>query len=355
MTFRNFMAASLYDPSYGFYTEGPNIGSPEGPFDTNVKFPAFAFALAQAVKQVDFILGAGTRILEIGGGTGQLGQSILKFLGGQREYIVIDPSSGLRARQDEAGLKAVEDLAQVSPGPTVVFGNEFLDALPVHKVMGTGEGDVLEFFVDLDEAGELCEIPQAPSTPALKARLKALNISLGRGQVGEICLELRSFFQKIRPVVDPGYLIFIDYGDIASNLYSYQRRNGTLRSYYHQHQIHDIFYALGEQDLTADVDFTAVIHEARAVGFVGGTLLSQGNWLRNLGIQRYTRDKKALDVIEHEVNVLTKISQLGSAFDVLILQTKGLPVGPGVVSETETVKISHRPPGSPTVSIDTLE
>lgn len=355
MTFRDFMAASLYDPSYGFYTQGPNIGSPEGPFDTNVKFPAFAFALAQAVKQVDSILGVKTRILEIGGGTGQLGQSILKFLGRQREYIVIDLSSGLRAKQDKAGLQTVEDLAQVPTGPTVVFGNEFLDALPVHKVMGTGEGDVLEFFVDLDEAGELCEIPLAPSTSALEARLKELNILLGRGQVGEICLELRSFFQKIRPVVDTGYLIFIDYGDTAKNLYSFHRRNGTLRSYYHQHQIHDIFYAPGEQDLTADVDFTAVIREAQAVGFVGATLLSQGTWLGNLGIHSYAKDEKTLAVIEHEVNVLTKASQLGSAFDVLILQTKGLPVGPGVVSGTETVKISHRAPGSPTVFFDTPE
>ena len=355
MTFRDFMEASLYHPDYGFYTQGPNICSPEGPFDTNVKFPAFAFTLAQAVKQVDEILGAKTRILEIGGGTGELGKSMVNFLGGKRNYIVVDPSSGLRARQVKAGLQTLEDLAQVPPGPTVVIANEFLDALPVHRVMGNGQGDMLEFFVDLDESGELFEIPQAPSVPALQARLNELNISLGRGQVGEICLELRSFFQTLRPVVDPGYLIFIDYGDSASNLYSFQRRNGTLRSYYRQHQIHDIFYAPGEQDLTADVDFTAVIHEARAAGFSGGMLVSQGTWLKNLGIQNYTKDEKTLAVINQEVDVLTKASQLGSAFDVLIFQTKGLPAGPGVVSGTETVKNSPRPPSSPTVSIDSIK
>ena len=355
MTFRDFMEAALYHPDYGFYTQGPHICSPEGPFDTNVKFPAFAFALAQAVKQVDEILGEETRILEIGGGTGELGRSILNFLGGQRNYIVVDPSSGLRAKQIEAGLQAVEDLAQVPPAPSLVFANEFLDALPVHRVMGNGQGGVLEFFVDLDETGELFEIPLEPSIPALQDRLNDLNVSLGRGQVAEISLGLRPVFQKLRLIVDPGYLIFIDYGDSASNLYSFQRRNGTLRSYYRQHQIHDIFYALGEQDLTADVDFTAVIHEARAAGFDGGTLIAQGSWLNNLGIQNYTKDEKALRVINQEVEVLTRTSQLGSAFDVLIFQTKGLPAGPGIVKGTGTVKNPHRPPSFPTVSIDSIK
>ena len=352
MTFRDFMDACLYDPQYGFYTQGPKIGLADGPFDTNAKFPAFAFAIAQALRQVDQILGANTRILELGGGTGQLGKSILNFLDGKRSYIVVDSSSGLRARQNQAGLQTVEDLRRISPGPTVVFGNEILDALPVHKVMGNGQGDILEFFVDLDEAGEFLEISQAPSTPALPIRLQSLNLTLGRGQVGEICLELSSLFQKIIRVVDPGYIIFVDYGDMASNLYSFLRRNGTLRSYYRQHQIHDIFYAPGEQDLTADVDFSAVKLEAQAVGLEGGTPISQGAWLRNLGIEQYVGHAQAVGEAEQEVEQLTKSSHLGSAFDVLIFKTKGLPTGPGEVNETKPVKVSHGVPISPTGSLD---
>ena len=353
MTFRDFMATSLYDPQHGFYSRGPQIGSADGPFDTNAKFPAFAYALAQAIREADHILGANTRVVELGGGTGQLGKTILKFLNDRRDYIVVDPSLGLRTRQDQVGLRTVEDLGSVCPGPTFIFGNEVLDALPVHKVMGTGQGDILEFFVDLDEAGELCEIPLAPSTPALESRLQASNVNLGRGQVGEICLELSSLFQKIIKVVEPGYIIFVDYGDTASNLYSFQRRNGTLRSYYHQHQIHDIFYAPGEQDLTADVDFTALRLEAQAVGLYGGGLVSQRTWLRNLGIQHYVSLEKGSAGAEEEVELLTKSSQLGSAFDVLIFKTKGLPAGPGEVNRAEPVKISHRVPSSPTGSIGT--
>jgi len=332
LTFRDYMASCLYDPQYGFYTQGPKIGLADGPFDTNAKFPAFAFALAKALRQIDQILGTNTRILELGGGTGQLGKSILKFLEGERNYVVVDSSPGLRVQQEEAGLRTVEDLSKVSPGPSVVFGNEILDALPVHRVMGTGQGDILEFFVDLDETEELFEIPLSPSTPALIDRLGSLKVVLGRGQVGEICLELTALFRKIIHVLKSGYVIFIDYGDSASNLYSFQRRNGTLRSYYRQNQIHDVFYAPGEQDLTADVDFTAVRLEAQAVGLDGGTPMPQGTWLRNLGIQQYVAYENIQAEAEREVEMLTKNSKLGSAFDVLIFKTQELPAGPGEMS-----------------------
>ena len=329
MTIQEYMATCLYDSRYGFYSQGPNIGSVDGPFDTNAKFSAFAFAITKAVKQADQLLGNTTRVVELGGGTGELGKSVMRFLENDRNYMVVDPSSGLRVKQDQVGLQAVGDLTEITPAPTFLFGNEILDALPVHKVMGTEQGEILEFFVDLDEAGEFFEIPLAPSTPALLARLQSLNVTLGRGQVGEICLELSSLFQKVKQVVEPGYVVFVDYGDSASKLYSFQRRNGTLRSYYRQHQIHDIFYAPGEQDLTADVDFTTVRREAQAVGLVGGTPVSQETWLKNLGIQEYIDPENICARDVEEIECLTKSSQLGSAFDVLIFKTIGLPEGPG--------------------------
>ena len=130
--------------------------------------------------------------------------------------------------------------------------------------------------------------------------------------------------------MEPGYIIFVDYGDIADHLYSYERRNGTLRSYYRQQQIHDPFYAIGEQDLTADVDFTAVRLEAEGAGFEGGGFISQGRWLENLGVRNYRSTGVPLKVAEEEIDLLTKNSKLGSAFDVLLFKTEGLPDGPGL-------------------------
>ena len=330
MTFRDFMAAALYDEAMGFYARAPRIGSPDGPFDTNAKFQAFAYAMAKAIKYAEKALGFPLRILELGGGTGQLGKNIISFLENAHEYLVLDPSPGLRAKQKQRGLHAIKDIDCLPPGPTFVFGNEVLDALPVHRVMGMGDEEPLELYVDLDEDGEFCEQPNPLSTMKLVERLSGDRVQLGRGQVAEICLELKPFLNSIGRVVDPGYVIFVDYGDRASNLYSHRHRNGTLRSYYHQQHAYDPFFAVGQQDLTADVDYTAVYVIAEEVGFEVEEPVSQGTWLRNLGIMDYKGTTGDRQSDQEEVDVLTRPAGLGSTFDVLIFKTKGLPDGPGL-------------------------
>lgn len=323
------MSAALYDETMGFYAKAPKIGSPDGPFDTNAQFPAFGYAIAKAITYAEKALGFHLRVLELGGGTGQLGNHIISYLEKTHEYVILDPSRGFRAKQTERGLRAISNIDCLSPGPTFVFGNEVLDALPVHRVMGMGHEEVLELYVDLDEDGEFYEQPNSLSSIELAERLRDDRVQLGRGQVAEICLELKPFLQSLWRVVDPGYVIFIDYGDRASNLYSYRYRNGTLRSYYHQQQVYDPFFAVGHQDLTADVDFTAACFIAEEVGFEVAGPIPQGIWLRNLGILDYKGPTDG-GPDQEEIDVLTRPARLGSTFDVLILKTKGISDGPGL-------------------------
>jgi SAM-dependent MidA family methyltransferase len=330
MTFRDFMSAALFHETHGFYSQAPSIGSSAGPFDTSAKFPAFGFGMAQAITQAAKMIGGQIRVLELGGGTGQLGASIASFLTIPHEYVVFETSSGLRLKQAERGLKTVETLKGLEPTATVVFANEVLDALPVHRVMGLANEKVCELFVDLDEEGEFCEQPGDLSTPKLLHRLKGEHIHLGRGHIAELCLEIRSFLEEFGRIVKPGYIIFVDYGDKASNLYSYRHRNGTLRSYYQQQQIHDPFFAIGQQDMTADVDFTAVISEAVDLGLEMAGWTSQGTWLSNLGIQKYVGVGNDSRSRQQEVDLLIGEASLGSTFDVVMFKTKGLPDGPGL-------------------------
>jgi SAM-dependent MidA family methyltransferase len=330
MTFRDFMSVALFHERHGFYTQAPSIGSSVGPFDTSAKFPAFSFGVAQAITQTAQVIGNPLRVLELGGGTGQLGACMTSFLTIPHDYVVLETSSGLRAKQTEKGLKTVETMKGLQPTATVVFGNEVIDALPVHRLMGLANEELCELFVELDENGELCEQPGELSTPQLHQRLQQEHISLGRGQIAEVCLEIRPFLQELMRVVKPGYIIFVDYGDKASNIYSYRHRNGTLRSYYQQQQIHDPFFAVGQQDMTADVDFTAVITEAEALGLELAGWTSQGTWLTNLGIQDYVGAGKDSVSRQQEVDLLTGAASLGSAFDVLMFKTPGLPDGPGL-------------------------
>jgi SAM-dependent MidA family methyltransferase len=330
ITFRDFMSAALFHETHGFYTRAPAIGSPVGPFDTNAKFTAFGFGVAQAITQAGKVMGSSLRVLELGGGTGQLGSCIESFLAIPHEYFILETSSGLRAQQAEKGLKTISTLNELSPAATVVFGNEVLDAFPVHRVMGLGNEEVCELFVELDEDGEFCEQPGDLSTPKLDRRLQEEHIHLGRGQIAELCLEIRPFLQELERVVNPGYFIFIDYGDKASNIYSYRHRNGTLRSYYHHQRIYDPFFAVGQQDMTADVDFTAVMSEAVALGLELAGWTSQGTWLTNLGIQKYVGTGNGSRSRQQEVDLLIGKASLGSTFDVLMFKTKGLPDGPGL-------------------------
>ena len=330
ITFRDFMAAALYDPKQGFYTKAPEIGTQTGAFNTNAMFSAFAFALARAIERAEELVGGPLRIVEFGGGTGEIATNLLSFLKTPHEYVIVEISPGLRNVQRSRGIQAIESVDHLSHEPTFAFGNEVLDALPVHRVMGNGSGEILEFYVDIDSTGNFNEIPSLPSTPLLAERLQSEGINLGRGQVAEVCLDLDQFLENAAAIILKGYLLFIDYGDTASTLYSFSRRNGTLRSFRSQQAACNPFDAVGDQDLTADVDFTALSAAAEKVGLLPAGHLRQGTWLQNLGIQGYRKHATSSTGADHEIFTLTSSARLGSTFDVAFFKTKGLPDGPGL-------------------------
>jgi len=325
LTFRDFMTEALYDPLHGFYAKGPLIGDSNGPFHTNARYSAFAFAWARAIQQSEEVLGFPIRIIELGGGTGELGEKILSFLKEPHEYIIVDQSGGLQQQQRARGLHSVHSINDLSPQPSFVFGNEVLDALPIHRVMGEEGGKLLEQYVALDEQGDFVEWFSEPSSSDLLKRLSAEHVVLGRGQLAEICLDYEAIMAQLTETVPTGYVCFIDYGDIAENLYHFSKRNGTLRMFMKQQQTYDPYDHVGNQDLTCDVDFTAVISHAREYGwdFVG--LKSQSKWLQYSGIDQFLSIAKDLEEAQHEITQLTHLAQLGSTFDVLAFKTPGIP------------------------------
>jgi SAM-dependent MidA family methyltransferase len=330
MTFRDYMALALYDSEHGFYTKGPAIGTCRGSFNTNAMFPAFAFALARAIHQAEDMTKEPLRIVEFGGGTAELASNLRSFLSTPHEHVIVDISPGFRAQQIQRGFQAIDSVDGLPPAPTFAFGNEVLDALPVHRVIGDGSNDILEFFVTIDTKGELSEEPGLPSTPLLAERLQSEGIRLGRGQIAEICLDLEGFIQSIVQPISRGYLVFIDYGAEASILYSHFRRNGTLRSFQSQQVVFDPFESVGDRDLTADVDFTALKVAAKKSGLQHRGCLQQGVWLENLGIQGYASVAKDTRSAEDEIFFLTSPARLGGTFDVALFKTQGIPDGFGL-------------------------
>lgn len=325
ITFHEFMTVALYDPVHGFYTKGPSIGTPKGTFNTNAMFKAFAFALARAVEQTEDLLGRPLRIVELGGGTGELGTNIQTLLSRPHDYIVVETSGGLRSVQRTRGLRVVAPEDEIDPCPSFVFGNEVLDALPVHRVMNDSHGNLLEMYVALDGDEQFTETFLEPSTPALMQRLENEGVRLGRGQLAEICLEFDRFLEQVAAVFSDGYLFFIDYGDRATRLYHHSKRNGTLRTFYGQARTYDVFDRVGDQDITADVDYTAVIDSATRIGLDHVGVQSQTDWLKEIGIADYVQISGDPGNAEQEIVQLCSPASLGSTFDVLAFKTPGLP------------------------------
>ena len=334
ITFREFMEQALFHPELGFYSKGPVIGSNDGTFNTNAMFPAFAFGLAQAVEQAEAIVGEPLRIVECGAGTGELGARILSFLSHPHEYVVVEASPGLRRKQEALGLKVFGGMEALAPAPSFVFGNEVIDALPVHRVMGDGQGNLLEMYVAIDQSGGFTEEFGELSTPRLSARLSSEGITLGRGHVAEVCLDIDPFIRSAASIISKGYLVIIDYGEESSSLYHYARRNGSLRCYYQQEQVHDWFDHIGDQDITTDVDFTALEAAACSAGLGDVQRMWQGPWLENVGIHQFRPQGIEIKDVQTQIEQLTHPARLGSTFDVLVWHTSNIAYTPGFPLKT---------------------
>lgn len=313
--FSEFMRAALYDPNDGYYARGPRIG-PEGDFSTSVRFPAFRRAIARLAVHCYHALGKPRpfRIVELGAGTGQLAREVISewhraLPDARLDYATVDASDALRLRQEEVpGVTAHASPSDLPPAPGLVFGNEVLDALPVHRVVGGSQG-LLEIHVDLDaRSGRLRERLLPLSNPTIEAHLHGLDVFPARGQVIEVALGLGGFVRDAARLPEPGFLVFVDYGDEARALYAPTNMNGTLAAYRAHGRFHEPLARVGEQDLTADVDFTTVAAAATQAGMESLGLATQQTFLEGLGIAELG--------LPDEVHLVSGAAGLGTAFHV---------------------------------------
>lgn len=297
MTFARFMDLALYHPTLGYYATGRRGPGREADFLTAPEsHPIFGWALAAQVEEAWERLGrpAPFVVRELGAGTGALAAGILEGLSrsgsplaGAVRYRIAERSPDrlrqVRDRLQEGGLEDALEEDDDEPIVGVVIANEVLDALPVHRVVGAGDGALRESFVGLDAAGNLAEVVGPPSTPALAARLAREGVVLATGQVAEICLEVDAWVARAAGGLARGLLLLIDYGHPAAALYD--RGRGSLLRAYVGHRVHDDpFRNVGRQDLTAHVDLTAVEQAAASAGLVRLGSTTQAELLAGLGI-----------------------------------------------------------------------
>lgn len=321
--FARFMALALYHPTLGYYAGGGQGREPlgwEGDYFTSGDLhPLWGWTIARQLYEMWELLDRPARfdVVEPGAGRGLLARETWRYAlarapewAAALRYTLVDrapadsPLRRARERRLDEQLAAFEvpearvawasDLAEVTrEGPLTgcVVSNELVDALPVHVVQAEG-GELREVYVDVERAsGRLVETLGPPSAPEVAGYLDHYKVpwrQYPNGWRAEICLEAAPWMRACATALGRGFALTIDYGDTARRLYTRDRRHGTLAVYTH-HQLGERPLAQpGRQDLTAHVNFSALIEAGRAGGlrFVG--LTTQEVFLRRLGIQRET-------------------------------------------------------------------
>ena len=268
----------------------------------------------------------GTCYVELGPGRGTLAADALRAMasaGLRPEVELIETSPALRAAQAERvpqarwhgdGANLPEDV------PLLIVANEFFDALPVRQLVATEQG-WCERLVGYRE-GKFRPVAGKPVPPQL---LPADHRQLPPGTIVEASPASVAIVRELTALLadQDGAALIIDYG------YARPAPADTLQAVT-KHGYADPWHAPGEQDLTAHVDFAALATAARAQGVRVHGPVTQGEWLKAMGIDvRAAGLARAAPARAEEIEAararLTEPEQMGSLFKVMALVAPDWP------------------------------
>ena len=331
MTVAAFMDLALYDPEFGYYARAAQRSGRAGDFFTSVDVGSlFGELLEIQIAEIAALLTTDSRrpiidLVEAGAGNGRLSADILRAarlrdpdLYQSVRLHLVEASAGARAAQPttlgEVGdrlVSSTDSLPNRFEG--ILLANELLDALPTHQVVM--RDDLLhEVYVEARE-GRLATREGPLSTPRLAEYLQRLGVTLEPGWRAEINLRAVDWVRDVARRLTRGFVILIDYGHEAVELYGASRSAGTLTTFaghtmagsessrgtpaWLEHP--------GEHDITAHVDFTSVRVAAEAEGLTtlgffdqtyfllgllggssdsGGSRVSEGSGFNDLDLKR---------------------------------------------------------------------
>ena len=385
LTVAAFMELALYDSRIGYYARMARRSGRAGDFFTSVDVgPIFGELLEIQLEEMAQILASSADIgrvsdrgvgrvslnapeanggrspnkvppgafdlVEAGAGNGQLAADILRaarqsdpaFYNRLRLHLV-EASPLARAAQPSTLGEVGERLATSAGEVPLSFegallANELLDAFPVHQVVMREEG-LCEVYVhavgqaDSGTSGGGLVTREGPlSTPALAEYLAHLKIALEPGWRVEINLRATEWVRDAARRLRRGFIVIIDYGHEARELYSVTHAGGTLTTFTRHTMagpeasgVPSWLNRPGDQDITAHVDFTSVRAAAEAEGMLTLGFLDQTYFLMGLlagGRESFAvSDTRIADLANDSrpLKTLLMPGGLGSTHKVLIL------------------------------------
>jgi SAM-dependent MidA family methyltransferase len=308
LTFAEFMESALYDPEHGFYSRSP-VGE-QGDFVTSPHVSSlFGQLLAVQITEYWELLGRPDRfdLVEVGAGSGLLARQVLQNLPPELaeriRYRAVDRSPSARdslsamapdlGGRVNAEIDVVEALRDLGAGLIgCLVANELLDNLPFHRVKGTGQG-LVELFVAVEgDRFVLAEGP--PSDP----EIERVAPSLSPGEEAVVNLSALKLLGEASGLFQRGYLWFFDYGWVEGT--STRDSSGRHRDFVHGYRRHrveqDVLAEPGSRDITAGIDFEALVRRARGLDLRIWGPLTQRDVFFALGYREWDEDARIRQV-----------------------------------------------------------
>jgi len=349
ITFADYMESVLYHPQYGYYASNAERISESGDFLTSPHLADdFGEMLTIQLYQIWQILGEPQlfMIVEMGAGRGVLAAQILEYSSRSYpeffrsiDYIIIESAPAMVIAQ-QSRLKDLPvrwcEWTEI-PDRSIVgcfLSNELIDAFGVHQVVVI-EDKLQEVYLTIgDQDRVFNETIDELSTDRLETywQLNQINLLSGKypdGYRTEVNLAALRWLEQVFKKLQRGYIISIDYGYTADRYYNPMRAQGTLQCYYQHAHHHDPYINIGNQDLTAHVDFTALQNQGELLGLQTVGFIQQGIFLMALGLgERITAISSSggdiQSLLQRRQNLHQLIDPTGLGKFGVLIQSRGL-------------------------------
>lgn len=318
ISFDTFMELALYSDE-GYYSNKSKVGAIGDYYTSPTLHPIFASFLSSQINHLWEYLGKPSpfKIVELGCGEGILAKDIINSLSASKnqiqdslQYIAVDRIAPNVSVENVEFIQS--DMPPSIGGTGIIISNELFDAFPV-KRFEINSGIPHEILVSISAQNELIEIISSNPLPSSIVEYIS-KFDLPEGYRGVINPNLDPYFEALNKTLDKGFFLTFDYGYLEKDFYSLNRSDKHIQTYFKHVDGLNLFDNIGNQDITSQVNFTAVIDSGLRHGFEPVILMSQSKWMEDMGF-RDVLEFQNLSVREIRlINSLVDIESLGGFF-----------------------------------------
>ncbi len=333
INFDLFMDIALYSEK-GYYKNESPFGIKGDYYTSPTTHPMFGGMVALQLCQMWECLGRPEpfTVLEVGSGNGVLAKDILTSLKASKskcidclEYFTVDRIYPTIRVEGTVPLR-LEHLSNLQK-TGVVFSNELLDAMPT-RVIEIRSGRIYEVMISLDSDGNLVEVLSENPMEELESLNIIANLTSLEGYRGPLSTRLYDWCRSVSSALQTGFVVTVDYGMEGAEYYSMDRSHRLIQTYYRHIDNLSHLQHVGDQDITAHVNFSYFRELASLNNLISLHSTNQRDWLYDLHFEAVldaNRDNDGEFMPRREVALINRlVEQEGlGGFRVEIFQ-KGL-------------------------------